>query len=82
MVHGFVERMLNLFESNIEVLEASGTAMLNAATIPVPLAYVQMARLLLISFLFVFPFQLNPDEGVYTNIRVGEIITSYFSLAL
>jgi len=79
MAHGFVERMLNLFEANLETLQASGTGMLNAAIIPVPVAYVQMARLSLLMMLLVFPFQLAPADGLFSNIFFPSMVSLVFN---
>merc|ERR1712137_892770 len=52
--------------------------MLNAAIIPVPLAYIQIARLLLVTFLLVFPFQISADEGLCVNIIFPGMIALVF----
>eukprot|EP00929_Paragymnodinium_shiwhaense_P025215 TRINITY_DN15311_c0_g1_i1.p1 TRINITY_DN15311_c0_g1~~TRINITY_DN15311_c0_g1_i1.p1 ORF type:complete len:442 (-),score=108.53 TRINITY_DN15311_c0_g1_i1:179-1504(-) len=74
----FPERVLNAFESDLCGLQDVYTSMCMKAEVPDPVNYVQLARLTLITFVMLFPWQIDYREGILINVFFPSIISLIF----
>merc|ERR1712137_1073925 len=76
--HGTVERVLNLITSDIAILQKHSTKIGQSAAIPVPLDYMQMTKFLIMLFRVLFPLQIPPEAGMFTNLFFPAVLAVIF----
>jgi len=76
--HGFIERLLNVFEGEMKTLQHCANKMFFTGSIHTPLAYVQMGRVLLLVFEAFFPMMIDPAEGLFANVFFPCVVALIF----
>lgn len=77
--HGYVERVMSFFEHDFASLQAALKAIMTFSTVPVPVAYVQMSRLLMTIFLVLFPMQIEASAGIFENVFFPGVVALVFN---
>mmetsp|Transcript_19108 Transcript_19108/g.43922 ORF Transcript_19108/g.43922 Transcript_19108/m.43922 type:complete len:385 (-) Transcript_19108:53-1207(-) len=76
--HGYLERVLNLADSQISRLLKIYADTSQTVMTPLPLPYCHLCRLLMVCFLLVYMTQLQPRLGVVANIMVPMLLAFAF----
>merc|ERR1712137_1473218 len=76
--HGPAERALNVLSHDVGILQKHSTKIIQHASVPVSLDYLQLTKYLINVFFVLFPFHIPFNAGLFTNVFFPTILCVIF----